>query len=80
MERKLSYAPLINSYRLLSDISPQGKEITTEHNEIIVQINCKNAGYPSYKIQDIIRIHARTVQKCLKRVREIGSAENLHRS
>ena len=39
-----------------------------------------NAGFSSYKIQDVTGIQARTVQKFLKRVRERGSVENLPRS
>ena len=69
---------MVNSYRLLSDMAPHGKEMTTEQKEIVLQMS--NAGFSSYKIQDVTDIQARTVQKFLKRVRERGSVENLPRS
>ena len=59
-------------------MAPHGKEMTTEQKEIVLQMS--NAGFSSYKIQDVTGIQARTVQKFLKRVRERGSVENLPRS
>ena len=42
---------MVNSYRLLSDMAPHGKEMTTEQKEIVLQMS--NAGFSSYKIQDV---------------------------
>ena len=47
MQIKLNYAPLVNSYRLLSDMAPHGKEMTTEQKEIVLQMS--NAGFPVIK-------------------------------
>lgn len=59
-------------------MAPRSSELTLEQNEIIIQLS--NEGYSSHKIQDLIAINPRTIQKFLKRVRERGSIESLPRS
>lgn len=59
-------------------MAPHSSELTLEQNEIILQLS--NEGYSSHKIQDLIAINPRTIQKFLKRVRERGSIESLPRS
>jgi hypothetical protein len=49
-------------------MAPHGKELTTEHIEIV--ISPSNNGYSNYKIQGMANTNSTTVQKCLKRVRE----------
>ena len=56
-------------------MAPHGKKFTTEQKEII--LNLSNEGFLSYKIQNMTGINSRTIQKCLKRMRERGNIENL---
>ena len=55
-------------------MAPHGKELTAEQKEFIKSLS--NNGYSSNKIQDLININSRTIQKFLKRVRERGNIEN----
>lgn len=69
---------MVNKYRLLINMAPFSCELKLQQKEIMIQLS--NEGYSSPKIQDLIGINSRTIQKNLKRVRKRGSRENLLQS
>ena len=71
----LNYPLLINKYPLHNNMAPHGKELTKKQKEINVQLS--NSGFSIYKIDWMTGINNSTVQKFLKRVREMGNVLNL---